>query len=122
MRRHKPRSQASNRVTRLEEKLDDLVSFLRAEKGLPPAPSDRHATNEDDNEEDEDDDQDDLELLQSPSPDAAIPTPATTVAKWPSTSGSPNEWEAVSTDEPSTAEAEESLKKFREETIVGFIV
>ncbi|KAH9234814.1 hypothetical protein K456DRAFT_1738453 [Colletotrichum gloeosporioides 23] len=120
VRRHKPRSQASNRVTRLEEKLDDLVSFLRAEKGLPSAPSDRHAINEDDNEEDEDDDQDDAMLLQNPSPDAAIPTPATTVAKWPSTSGSPNEWETLSTDEPSPAEAEESLKKFWEETILFF--
>ncbi|KAK2777595.1 zn 2cys6 transcription factor, partial [Colletotrichum kahawae] len=53
-------------------------------------------------------------------PDAAIPTPATTVTKWPSTSGSPSGWEALPTDEPSPAEAEESLRKFREETIVGF--
>ncbi|KAH0439642.1 hypothetical protein CcaCcLH18_02752 [Colletotrichum camelliae] len=119
VRRHKPRSQASNRVTRLEEKLDDLVSFLRAEKGLPPAQSDRHAI-EDDCEEDEDDNSDEVELLQNPSPDAAIPTPATTVAKWPSTSGSPSGWEAPLTDELSPAEAEESLRKFREETILFF--
>lgn len=121
MRRHKSRSRASNRVTRLEEKLDNFVSFLRAEKGLPPAQSDRDAIDEDGCEEDEDDEEDDAELLQNPTPDAAIPTPATTVAKWPSTSGSPNGWDTLSIDEPSPAEAEESLKEFREETIVGFL-
>ncbi|KAF4833736.1 hypothetical protein CGCTS75_v003575 [Colletotrichum tropicale] len=120
VRRHKPRAQASNRVTRLEEKLDNLVSFLRAERGLPPAQSSRCTIDEDDCEEDEDNDEADVELLQDPSPDAAIPTPATTIAKWPSTSGSPNGWEALSTDEPSSAEAEESLRKFREETILFF--
>lgn len=119
VRRNKTRGQVASRVARLEEKLDDLVSFLKADKNIGGRTTDRdRAELEESSEEDDDED-------ASPN---AIPTPTSAITTdngrratttWPSNAASPASWSLSAVDEPSASEADEYLRKFRDETIVS---
>ncbi|KAG8159035.1 hypothetical protein KVR01_011478 [Diaporthe batatas] len=132
VRRHKPRGKAANasRTLRLEEKLDDLVSLLRAERGRPSLSSNRHRPGvEEDEEHDDDEQQHDEEDSGDEAEDhqetfsSAIPTPPTTNGTSSTTcvTAAPSpEWVLPNENEPSSAAAQEALNKFRNETVFFF--
>ncbi|KAK3367531.1 hypothetical protein B0H63DRAFT_489362 [Podospora didyma] len=124
IRRHKVskgQQGASSRVLRLEEKLDDLVSFLRAEKGRAAG-----GVADQDDVDDEGDEESDNGDDEDSSPPVALPTPAPTLdtarsaATYSTAASTPPDWNFPAAEEPSQSEAEESMKKFREETVLFF--
>lgn len=129
--RRQTQQDVSWRAARLEEKLDDLVSFLRTQRDSVPKDS-RELDNHDGTDEEsnsnsgEDDDELELDTPNTSAPSSSAPATAAYTPEKDKGGPSPapaagqvdQEWSFP--NEPPPAEAKECLKQFRADTIPFF--